>query len=237
MDGKDFCINSRAKIISLLNGLRLERTHLDVTLEGVEGEWRTTLLKVDPDGDVIYFSLLGAPTIDQRLQDGDPFRLSGVLRGVPLEMTLQAEIEGDRWNASDILRFPIPGEIIYRQKRESVRIPLLDSDVEPEVVCEDWRGVGRLLDVSFTGCRIAMDPGTGQSSALADHDVTLKIAFPGAPEAVEIPARVVHVQTCEDEIWMGMEFGKTDLRTQNIIDRYVLEKQRNACRAGRAFRG
>ncbi len=234
MENEDFRVDSRARVISILNGLRLERTRLAVTLEGMEEEWHTTLLKVDPEGDVLYFSLVGVPRIDERLHDGEPFQVSGVLRGVPLVMTLRSDVADGQWFASDILRVPVPDELIYMQKRESVRVPIHDPDFDVTLSFGAWRGVGQLADISFSGCRVVMDLSVVDGRLSAGNEATLTWEFPGASEAVEIAVQVVHIEAVEEDAYIGMMFGKTDLRTQNLIDRYVLEKQRNACRVGQA---
>ena len=230
-----FTVDSRNKIISILNGLHIERTALTLTLAGVGKHWRSSVLKVLPEADHFFISTVGQPDIDEKLHDGEPFALKGSLRGVrvildPLAIPLDSE-----FHAPDLLAVPIPNKLLYLQKRDSIRLPTYAWGISVRMAGSGWELSGRLEDISFDGCGIVFDamadlPGSNEA-------LTLEMTLPDENEPVKLTALVCHANAKDDESVLGFRFIAPNLRAQNTVDRFVLRLQRESCKSRRSANG
>ncbi len=232
MSEHDYEIDNRDKIVSVLNGLQLSKAPLCLVIPDQEDSWNTTVLKVLPDAGCFYLSTLGVPHIDRRLIDGEIFDLGGRDRGILIKMDALAAIQGDEPGASDILSIAIPDKLEYLQQRGSVRIDIAIQRVPLVMTHENINQQGCLVDISYEGCGIEFVQGTLAQMPSVGSIVALEINLPGNQEdALDISGRVCHLVSAPGVANVGIKFHALNLRTQNVVDQFVLKQQRNACRS------
>ncbi len=233
-----FTVDSRNKILSILNGLHAERAALSLTLGDSAGSspserrWRTSMLKVLPEADHFFISTLGRPAIDQRLRDGESFALKGSLRGVRVIMDPLAISLDSAFSAPDILAVPIPDRLLYLQKRDSVRLSTQAWGISVRMAGTGGSLSGQMDNLSFDGCGILFQ--TGPTLPASGEEVALEMTLPEESEPVTVMAVMCHASVEASQSLLGFHFVAPDLRTQNIIDRFVLRLQRESCKSRRS---
>lgn len=232
MSEQDYKVLNQDKIVSVLNGLQLSKAPLNLVIPDLEDSWQSTVLKVLADAECFYLSTLGVPQIDRRLMDGAIFSLEGRDRGILIKMDTLSVVQSDASSANDVLSVAFPDNLDYIQQRECVRIDIESQQIRLALMHQGVIWDGRVTDISYEGCGAEFIQYAATKMPPSGSIVTLKLEFPETQTgSLETDAVICHLATAPGVTHTGLQFKSLNLRTQNVIDQFVLKQQRNACRS------
>lgn len=88
-------VTDAQRIVSLMEGLRLQRGLVCIQFGHSPVRFNSALLKIDAENQAAYLDELTPPSGHQRLRIGNQLRLSGIVHGVPLSGTVTVKDIGD----------------------------------------------------------------------------------------------------------------------------------------------
>lgn len=144
-------VNSPAQIATVLKRLQEEHALLIASFPNDNRIYNTAILSVDVPGNRVILDELNPAEGHARVQPGCELQLHGQISGIDTRCVVQiAEIELE--DGIHLYRAVLPRYMIYRQRREFVRVPVrMTLDIGVSLTCGDKAVQARLADLSAGG--------------------------------------------------------------------------------------
>lgn len=142
-------VSSPGRIVALLKRLLEEQPFLVVAFPELHTPYASALLCVDADSNSLVLDELKPTAGHHSVQAGTILQIHARLAGVDLHFDTTVSAIEPR-NGIHLYRATLPDQLIYRQRREHVRVPLM-QDAHIRFLDETRAVNARLLDFSSSG--------------------------------------------------------------------------------------
>lgn len=224
------------RLIGLLKNLHSKRALLSTRVDESSPYYSTTLLKVDPERELIYLDELVPRTGHDRVQPDSILHVVGVLEGVPTHFSTQV-VSFDARDGIAFYRAKLPEWIDYQQKRAFFRVhmgPKLSLGVRVTRVEDAAMFSGRLLDVSLGGFGFLLP--VNSSLHKGDHIAVNALDLP-SKQTITGTAQIRHIHPLRKQLKNSLRVGagftalspqteQTLLRAILMLERTQISKQR-----------
>lgn len=220
-DSADF-LTSASQIASVLKRLQESNVLLGVSLPNDDRLYISTVLAVDTAAGLLTLDQLGAADGHRRIRRGIELAVQGQLAGVETSFTLtvsEVRLEGGAY----VYKAALPTEMLYRQRRESVRVPVrLTLNAEIRLQAGGRTLKARLADLSAGGFGAVLL--SGGAPILGEH-YACTMVVDGEAITMEVEIRFV-TQEPDEPCRFGASFRRASPRDQRYIERIVMQLQR-----------
>lgn len=220
-DSADYLTNA-SQIASVLKRLQEGNVLLGVNLPNDARPYISTLLAVDTAAGLLTLDQLSAADGHRRIRRGVKLAIQGQLTGVDTCFTLtvsEVSLEGGAY----VYKAPLPTEILYRQRRESVRVPVrLTLNAEIRLQAQENTLTARLADLSAGGFGAVLL--SGGTPAVGEH-YACTMVVDGEAITMQVEIRFV-AQELDQPCRFGARFRQASPRDQRYIERIVMQLQR-----------
>lgn len=217
-------IASPGRIAALLKRLLEEQPFLLVTFPELHTPYASALLTVDTDSNGLVLDELKPATGHHGVQAGATLQVHARLAGVDLYFDTEiATIELQ--DGIHLYHAALPDKLIYRQRREHVRVPL-PQDAHIQLQHETRAAEARLLDLSSSGFGgVLLD----ECSLVADKRYTCTLTI--STEIIRATAELRYLAEGPDrQRHFGALFHQPSPTVQRQIGRLVMQLQRDLVR-------
>ena len=226
-------ISDRHQIFSILSAVQKARTPISIKFENRERYYTSLILRTELDEAYMIIDEIAPEDGHLLAMSKLPFSIRGSHGGVSL--FFRPNVISGSGIQSDIAFYKIkfPEEMIYQQRRSAFRAPVaraLQIKVAVRSKQRDEMLVGRLYDLSISGCRINFE---GEiKPALIRGDRFEECSFFFNDFTLNVPVTLKHASYVRDwgETTCGFKFEGLDKASQKPIDRFVYFLQREARR-------
>lgn len=216
-------VSSPGRIIALLKRLLEEQPFLVVTFPELHTPYASALLCVDADSNSLVLDELKPTTGHHSVQTGTILQIHARLAGVDLHFdTTVSAIE--LRNGIHLYRATLPDQLIYRQRREHVRVPLM-QDAHIQFLDETRPVNARLLDLSNSGFGgVFLD----ECPLVVNQRYTCTLTV--SAEIVRTTAELRYLADGPGQRHFGALFHQPGPDAQRQIGRLVMQLQRDLVR-------
>jgi c-di-GMP-binding flagellar brake protein YcgR len=153
-----FIVQSRPRICALIE--RVIDRHPHVALRPVQkvAHCQSRLLGIDSDGGKLYFGEADTAAGHEAVRETGKLRVHAQLDGVDLKFITELDDLVPDWKGQRAYRSHLPDYVLFFQKRETHRTPLLDEAIEIRGFAPDGSlFAGYLLDASIDGLSFVLE--------------------------------------------------------------------------------
>lgn len=228
-------VTDRQRIVSLIEGLRLQRGLVCVQFGHSPVRFNSALLKIDAENQVAYLDELTPPSGHHRLRVGNQLRLSGIVHGVPLSGTVTVKDIGDH-RGTAFYRVSLPELIEYRQKRSYYRVHIPRALNLSLTLCkaneEDTphARTGRITDLSLGGVGVCLP----ETTLFTTYDAVtiLELILPEDHPTLTCDGQIRwnKVRRKEKQVNLGIRFADLAPEQAETLKRVLIELQREELR-------
>lgn len=226
-------VRSQIEVTSLLKTLQQSRDPLMVTFADRSQKFQSFVVNVDSDSGYFCIDELIPRDGDRFVAQGEAFRVDAWHEGVHIRWSCGGAEKID-FEDAPAYAAPLPGDMIYHQKRGAFRATVhrsLETAIGLIKPQQAQLCTGSLIDISATGCKARF---RGNMSSLYKLGELLEQSYLELPDAgrLSVDMEVRHVTYDEpgDESHIGLRFRQPTPTVQRQIDRYVNTLQREARR-------
>jgi c-di-GMP-binding flagellar brake protein YcgR len=220
-------ITSRGQIASLLKRLHDGHALLTVSFPGDNRMYISAVLSVDAEAGCLTLDELNPADGHQRVQVGSQLQIQGNLAGIETRFLVDVqavEIQQEIY----LYRAALPRYMVYRQRREFVRVPVrLTMDAAVQLSADGKLIKGRVADLSAGGLGAAISE--GDPMAIGDRYLC-SIQIGGDVISAEIEIRFLMAEGGQQRRF-GARFRGLSPQDKRRIERMVMQLQRELRRA------
>ncbi len=225
-------VTSATRITAILRPLQQQHSIVSIAVPSAKCLYNSTLLEVNPEQGYLLLDELHPREGHARLGTASKIGLSAHREGIEIKMILEiSEIGSD--NGVAFYKTPYPKLIRYRQRRRAFRVPVSAAQPIPvELVDEqDNAFCGELHDISAEGMCVRFPPKAAIPEGEKTQALTCTITLPGEKRVKGrfILRRITQHETSRC-IQVGGNFDQLDKTQARLIERFVLEIQRESRR-------
>lgn len=216
-------ITSPAQIATILKRLQEGHALLTASFPGDNKVYNTAILGVDATENQVLLDELNPVEGHNRVQAGSRLQLQGRAAGIETRFTVVVAAVDIEQNIY-LYRVSLPEYVIYRQRRDSVRVPVkLSLDASVTLTSADKRAKARLVDLSAGGFgAIVID---GDRLAVGER-YQCRIDLPGQTAI----AAEAEIRFASDEAGQQRRLGARllalPLQEKRRVERLVMQLQR-----------
>jgi c-di-GMP-binding flagellar brake protein YcgR len=194
--------------------------------------YQSYLVEIDREKGWIALDELIPNDGERMMASGEPFQVEGFYEGVRVAWNNCYPVHLGELDDARCYWVPLPDEILYHQRRNAYRAPLLGQPIIAELSGKTMGKSleGKVLDMSATGCKLSFQ-GNLQSGLQAGRvydQFSVKLPFGTITTAAEL--RHVVFDEKQDLTFCGIRFYRISGLTQRQIERFVYQLQREARR-------
>lgn len=226
-------ISDKHQIFSILSAVQKARTPITIKFENKERYYTSLILRTELDEGYMIIDEIAPEEGHLLAMQKLPFSIRGSHGGVSL--FFRPNIISGSGIQSDIAFYKVklPDEMIYQQRRSAFRAPVARALQIKATIHSQQRDqtlVGRLYDLSISGCRVNFEgeitPPMMRGEAFDECHFSLN------DFALKAPVTLKHASYVKDwgETTCGFKFEGLDKVSQKPIDRFVYFLQREARR-------
>lgn len=227
-------LGDAAVIRSHLHQLQQHRVPLLISFPGHDERYRTTLVSLRRDYNLIAVDELVPFAGAEHLRNAGTFNVVGFHEGVRMAWTCTTGVTPGVLDGLPCYWMAVPGQMDYYQRREDFRVSVVLANLPEVAVALDEQQpelTAQLLDVSVTGCRLSF---SGDYRELLKPGVEVRLGLrPSARQQLRLLADVRHLQYNElrDLSIVGFHFRAPGVGEQKALQQWVFQLQREAHRA------
>lgn len=216
-------ITSPAQIATVLKRLHEEHALLTVSFPGDNKIYNTAILGVDAAEGQVLLDELNPVDGHQRVQTGSRLQLQGSVAGIETRFNVVVSAIDIEQNIY-LYRAPLPDYVIYRQRRDSVRVPIkLSLDASVTLSSAGKRAKARLADLSAGGFgAVVVD---GDRLAVGER-YQCRINLPGQAAIVAEAEIRFALDEAGQQRRLGARLLALPLQEKRRIERLVMQLQR-----------
>lgn len=227
-------LSSKQQIYSILSSVQKARTPITIKFENQERYFTSLILRTELEEGYMIIDEMAPEEGHLLALQRTPFSIRGSHNGVSL--FFRPNVIAGSGIQSDIAfyKVPFPREMIYQQRRGAFRALVARAlQIKASVTSSERNEtlVGRLYDLSLTGCRINFGGEINPELVRGDYFDSCSITL-GDGKILNCPLTLKHANYVRDwdETTCGFEFEGLDKIAQKPIDRFVYFLQREARR-------
>lgn len=213
----------------------LQQNHdpLIITFHERSQRFQTFLVEIDKDKKQLALDEMIPNDGERFLRNGEAFRVEGFRDGVRIAWECSQPVRVGEFEGDACYWCPLPEEVIYHQRRNAFRAPLMLSQLVAIELGGDKlpKGLpGHMLDISATGCKLRFSGDL--SSRLQPGQVyeRLSAQLPVGTLVAAVELRHAAYDEKLDMTFVGMRFYRSGGQEQRLIERFVYQLQREARR-------
>jgi c-di-GMP-binding flagellar brake protein YcgR len=194
--------------------------------------YQTYLIEINREKGWIALDELIPNDGERMMTAGEPFQIEGYYEGVRVAWNNEHAVHLGELDDARCYWTPLPGQIIYHQRRNAYRAQLSGQPIAVELSGKSIKKPleGKVLDMSATGCKLSFqgDVQHGLQAGRVYEQLSAKLPFGTITTAAEL--RHVIFDEKLDLTFCGMRFYRISGLTQRQIERFVYQLQREARR-------
>jgi len=221
------------EINSTLRLLQDSHDPLIITFHERSQRFQSYLVEVDRDSNMIALDEMIPRDGERFMLAGEPFRVEGFHEGVRIAWESNGIPTIDESNGGRCYRGTLPDEVVYHQRRNAFRAALkLAQLVNIELGGEKLKApiVGKLLDISATGCKLRFEGDISSRLQLGQVYERFIAALPFGSMTAPVELRYLHHEEKIDTTFAGVRFHNMSGLVQRQVERFVYQLQREARR-------
>lgn len=188
---------------------------------------------IEVDGKDIAFDEMIPRDGERFLASGEPFRVEGFHDGVRIAWECEDTLAISDHEDHRCYRGPMPKEVVYHQRRNAFRAALkLAQLVDVEINGDKLKTplVGKLLDISATGCKLRFKGDISEQLQLGQVYERFVAALPFGKMTAPVELRYLHFEDRINITFAGVRFHNMSGLVQRQVERFVYQLQREARR-------
>ncbi|AZE50498.1 Flagellar brake protein YcgR [Pseudomonas chlororaphis] len=221
------------EINSTLRLLQDSHDPLIITFHERSQRFQSYLVEVDRDSNMMALDEMIPRDGERFMLAGESFRVEGFHEGVRIAWESNDIPTIDESNGGRCYRGTLPDEVVYHQRRNAFRAALkLAQLVNIELGGEKLKApiVGKLLDISATGCKLRFDGDISSRLQLGQVYERFIAALPFGSMTAPVELRYLHYEEKIDTTFAGVRFHNMSGLVQRQVERFVYQLQREARR-------
>ncbi|WP_416426130.1 flagellar brake protein [Pseudomonas sp. App30] len=221
------------EIAANLRALLQSHDPLIITFHERSQRFQTYLVELDKDSNVLAFDEMIPRDGEKFLAAGEPFKVEGFHDGVRIAWDVNDVLTIDENDGGRVYHGPLPTEVVYHQRRNAFRAALkLAHLVDVEIAGEKLKGefVGKLLDISATGCKLRFEGDISERLQLGQVYDRFVANLPFGKMTAPVELRHLHFEERINTTFAGMRFHNMTGLVQRQVERFVFDLQREARR-------
>ncbi len=221
------------EIAANLRALLQSHDPLIITFHERSQRFQTYLVELDRDSNVLAFDEMIPRDGEKFLAAGEPFKVEGFHDGVRIAWDVEHTLTIDENEGGRVYHGPLPTEVIYHQRRNAFRAALkLAHLVDVELTGEKFKGefIGKLLDISATGCKLRFEGDISDRLQLGQVYDRFVANLPFGKMTAPVELRHLHYEERINTTFAGMRFHNMTGLVQRQVERFVFDLQREARR-------
>lgn len=218
-------ITNRSQISSILRRLRQENPLLSVHFPGDNKLYNSSLLTVDAVAGALSLDELNPAAGHERVAPGTKLRVQGLLNGVDVRFTATVTtVDQDQGIYFYLVK--LPEELLYRQRRDHLRVPLATSrDTVIELQSSGQVVKARISDISVAGFGAVILEGEGLASGQR-----FDCSFELGSKTINANVEIRFVVEDGHRRRLGARFHNLSPSSQRHLERTVMQLQRELVR-------
>ncbi len=228
MDQTKYQVSSPEQLAKLFQHLNDNRKLLTVTLPGLEGDFISSILKVDSRKHLVYLDELSPQSGHLQAVKERKLKVYTLLDGV--EFSFMGRIKNlHREDGVAIYTIPFPEKARYIQRRSFFRATLSPSQVIPVYLEIPHTGMiqGKLRDISTGGIGVLLNRATRSDIELKNNLAACTISLPGGKRIhCDLEVRSVINNMTRKNIQVGGQFVDPKRPMLNLISHFVADLDR-----------
>ncbi|CAM3101339.1 pilus assembly protein PilZ [Pseudomonas floridensis] len=226
-------LNTPLEIAANLRLLLESHDPLIITFHERAQRFQSYVLEVDRDSNVMALDEMIPRDGERFLSNGESFRVEGFHDGVRIAWESSAQMEIIDNDGQRFYRGAMPEEVIYHQRRNAFRAALkLAQLVDIEIGGDRLKSplVGKLLDISATGCKLRFEGDFSQRMQLGQVYERFIARLPFGAMTAPVELRYLHFEERVNTTFAGVRFHNMSGLVQRQVERFVYQLQREARR-------
>lgn len=224
-------ITTPLEIASTLRLLMDSHDPLIITFHERSQRFQSYVIEVDRDSDVLALDEMIPRDGERFMAAGEPFRVEGFHDGVRVAWEVKAQMT--IVDEPHSYRGPLPGEVVYHQRRNAFRAALklaslVDIKLDGDKVKTPLKG--KLLDISATGCKLRFEGDESQRLQLGQVYERFTADLPIGSMTTPVELRHLHFEEKFNTTFAGVRFHNISGLVQRQVERFVYHLQREARR-------
>nr|WP_275300815.1 flagellar brake protein [Pseudomonas sp. AF32] len=213
----------------------LQESHdpLIITFHERSQRFQSYLVDIDREKNALALDEMIPRDGERFLLAGEPFRVEGFHDGVRIAWESNGPLTIDDSSDGRCYRGALPEEVVYHQRRNAFRAALkLAQLVDVELGGEKLKSpvVGKLLDISATGCKLRFDGDIIARLQLGQVYERFIAALPFGNMTAPVELRYLHFEERINTTFAGVRFHNISGLVQRQVERFVYQLQREARR-------
>lgn len=225
-------ITDPREIYRVLRSLQITRSLVSLHLVNDNHTYSSLLIHTDFNSRQFVLDEVASDEANRRLQRGEEFSLTGFYEGIQVIFRRNRVVSSSPTGFDRAYSVKFPQRILHKQRREAFRAPVTSSQTSSASVRNDNRGEvlqGRIVDLSTTGvgCEFPhyIKPEIEKEEFFQECTVTINDEL---HLKCMLKAKHPHYQKSTGHYLCGFKFSQLDRVQQKLVDRYVLNLQREA---------
>lgn len=226
-------LNTPLEIASNLRLLMESHDPLIITFHDRAQRFQSYLVEVDRDTGTIGLDEMIPRDGERFLTNGEAFRVEGFHDGVRIAWESTAPATLIDTPEARFYRTPLPDEVVYHQRRNAFRAALkLSHLVDIEIGGEKLKSplIGKLLDISATGCKLRFEGDISDRMQLGQVYERFIAKLPFGAMTAPVELRYLHFEERFHTTFAGVRFHNMSGLVQRQVERFVYQLQREARR-------
>ncbi|HCJ30872.1 MAG TPA: pilus assembly protein PilZ [Pseudomonas sp.] len=194
--------------------------------------YQTYLVEINREKGWIALDELIPSDGERMMASEEPFQIEGSYEGVRIAWSNQHPVHLGELDDARCYWAPLPDQILYHQRRNAYRAPLLGQPIAAELSGKTIKKplAGKVLDMSATGCKLSFQGNleNGLQTGQVYEQLSAKLPFGTITTAAEL--RHVIFDEKLGLTFCGMRFYRISGLMQRQIERFVYQLQREARR-------
>ena len=224
-------ITHRPQLIALLRRLHDNRILLRVSIPGVDRQFNSMLLNLNPDRGYVLLDELNDETAHRRALEAGRVRVFGQHDGVEMNFILNIQPAQNRQGVR-FYQAPLPECIYYMQRRADYRVHVaMDMGINVLLpLTEDTVLDGQLCDVSMGGLGARLEPDQDIRRGLIIPDC--RIQLPQDPQPLHATLEVCFTLSDDQHqaLRLGGRFCRLSAEERSRLRKFVTQLEREMIR-------
>ncbi len=221
------------EIAANLRALLQSHDPLIITFHERSQRFQTYLVELDRESNVLAFDEMIPRDGEKFLAAGEPFRVEGFHDGVRIAWDVTGTLSIDENEGGRVYHGALPTEVVYHQRRNAFRAALkLAHLVDVELAGDKLKGefIGKLLDISATGCKLRFEGDISERLQLGQVYDRFVANLPFGKMTAPVELRYLHYEERINTTFAGTRFHNMSGLVQRQVERFVFDLQREARR-------
>ena len=224
-------ITQRPQLVALLRRLYENRILLRVAIPGMDRQFNSMLLNLNPERDYVLLDELNDETAHRRALESGRVRVFGQHDGVEMNFNLDIHTAQNRRGVR-FYQAPLPECIHYMQRRADYRVHVaMDMGISVLLpLTHDTQIDGQLCDVSMGGLGARLELDQDIQRGLIIPDCRIQLPQDPAPLQADLEVRFILPDEQHQALRLGGRFSKLTTEEKGRLRKFVSQLEREMIR-------